>query len=221
MDPWWTNATLVWVLTQETWETQTILPECVLLSSHSLEGQLISWSTCNSVLWENKDEDMGVVIEKKGQWRDWFVGSRWCLGEEMSIRENVHQTLRGQGGAGPCDIIALVDVGLSRTLVHKNIYNTFYSCVGVHMIAGFWGGSVVKDPPAKQETWVWSLSQQDPLKKEMATHFSILAWEIPGTEKPGRLQSMGYQELEMTEWLNNNNKTWMQFMMDSLLYSYY
>ena len=89
------------------------------------------------------------------------------------------------------------------------------------MIAGFLGGSVVKDPPAKQETWVWSLSQQDPLKKEMATHFSILAWEIPGTEKPGGLQSMGYQGLEMTEWLNNNNKTWMQFMMDSLLYSYY
>ena len=89
------------------------------------------------------------------------------------------------------------------------------------MIVGFWGGSVVKDPPAKQETWVWSLSQQDHLEKEMAPHFSILAWEIPGTEKPGRLQSMGYQELEMTEWLNNNNNTWMQFMMDSLLYSYY
>ena len=50
-----------------------------------------------------------------------------------------------------------------------------------------------------QEMWVQSLSWEDPLKKEMATHFSILAWEIPGTEKPGRLQSMGYQELEMTE----------------------
>ena len=95
------------------------IPECVLLSCHLLEGQLSSWSTCNSVLRNNKDEDMGVVIGKKGQWRDWFVGSRWCLGEEMPIRENVHQTLRGQGGAGPCDIIALMDVGLSRTLLHK------------------------------------------------------------------------------------------------------
>ena len=51
-----------------------------------------------------------------------------------------------------------MDVGLSRTLLHKkkkpNIYNTFYSFVGVNMIAGFLGGSVVKDPPAKQETWV-------------------------------------------------------------------
>ena len=73
----------------------------------------------------------------------------------MPIRENVHQTLRGQGGAGPCDIIALMDVGLSRTLLHKKkIYNTFYSCVGINVIASFLGGSVVKDPPAKQETWV-------------------------------------------------------------------
>ena len=70
------------------------------------------------------------------------------------------------------------------------------------MIEGFLDDSVVKDPLAKQETWIWSLGQQDPLEREMATHFSILAWEIPGTEEPGGLQSMGYQELEMTEWLN-------------------
>ena len=69
------------------------------------------------------------------------------------------------------------------------------------MIAGFLDDSVVKDPLAKQETRIWSLGQQDPLEREMATHFSILAWEIPGTEEPGGLQSMGYQELEMTEWL--------------------
>ena len=42
-----------------------------------------------------------------------------------------------------------------------------------------------------QEMWVWFLDQEDPLEKEMATHSSILAWEIPWTEEPGRLQSMG------------------------------
>ena len=41
------------------------------------------------------------------------------------------------------------------------------------------------------ETWVQSLDQEDPLEKEMATHSSILAWRIPWTEEPGRLQSMG------------------------------
>ena len=43
--------------------------------------------------------------------------------------------------------------------------------------------------------WVQSLGWEDPLKKEMATHSSILAWEIPWTEEPGRLQSMGLQRI--------------------------
>ena len=60
---------------------------------------------------------------------------------------------------------------------------------------GFPGGSLVKNSPAKQETWVQSLSWEDPLEKEMATHSSILALEIPWTEKPGKLQSMGSQRV--------------------------
>ena len=52
------------------------------------------------------------------------------------------------------------------------------------------GGSVVKNLPAKQETRVWSLGQEDPLEKEMVTLSSILAWKIPWTEEPGRLQPM-------------------------------
>ena len=59
---------------------------------------------------------------------------------------------------------------------------------------GFYSGSVVKNPLAMQETqetWVCSLSQEDLLEEGMATHSSILAWEIPWTEEPGRLQSMG------------------------------
>ena len=46
-----------------------------------------------------------------------------------------------------------------------------------------------------QETQVHSLDQEDPLEKEMATHFSTLAWKIPWTEEPGRLQSMGSQRI--------------------------
>ena len=48
----------------------------------------------------------------------------------------------------------------------------------------------VKRLPGMRETWVQSLGQEYPLEKEMATHFSILAWEIPWTEEPGGLQSM-------------------------------
>ena len=54
---------------------------------------------------------------------------------------------------------------------------------------------MVKNLPALQETWVQSLGQEDSLEKEMATHSSILAWRIPWTEKPGRLQSMGLQRV--------------------------
>ena len=53
----------------------------------------------------------------------------------------------------------------------------------------------LKHLPAVQETWVQSLSQEDPLEKEMATHSSILAWRIPWREEPSRLQSMESQRV--------------------------
>ena len=52
---------------------------------------------------------------------------------------------------------------------------------------GFPGGSAGKNLLANQETWVQSLGWEDPLEKDMATHSSILAWEIPWTEEPGEL----------------------------------
>ena len=54
---------------------------------------------------------------------------------------------------------------------------------------------MVRNLPAMQETRVLSLDQEDPLEKEMATHSSTLAWKIPWTEEPGRLQSMGSQRV--------------------------
>ena len=51
----------------------------------------------------------------------------------------------------------------------------------------------VKNPPARQETWVQSLGREDPLEKEMATHSSILAYRVPWTEEPGELQFMESQ----------------------------
>ena len=54
--------------------------------------------------------------------------------------------------------------------------------------------TIVKNLPAMQETWVQSLDWDDPLEKGMATHSSTLAWEIPWTEEPGRLQSMWSQK---------------------------
>ena len=56
---------------------------------------------------------------------------------------------------------------------------------------------MVKNMPEIQETQVQSLDQEDPLKKGMATHSNILAWKIPWTEKPGGLQSMGWQRVRL------------------------
>ena len=55
---------------------------------------------------------------------------------------------------------------------------------------------MVKNLPAKQETWIQSLSWEDNLEKETATHSSIFAWEIPWTEEPGRLQPMESQRVK-------------------------
>ena len=57
---------------------------------------------------------------------------------------------------------------------------------------------LVKNLPVMPETQVRSLGWEDPLKKGMATHSSILAWRIPRVEKPGGLQSMGSQEPDTT-----------------------
>ena len=54
---------------------------------------------------------------------------------------------------------------------------------------------MVKNLPAMRETWVLSLGREDLLEKEIATHSSLLAWKIPWTEEPGRLQSIGSQRV--------------------------
>jgi len=72
---------------------------------------------------------------------------------------------------------------------------------------------VVKNPPAMQVTWVRSLGQEDPLEKEMATHFSILAWEIPWAEESSGLQSTGSQRVRhnlVTKQHNNNSNKFFQ-----------
>ena len=65
-------------------------------------------------------------------------------------------------------------------------------------IISFWTSlvaQIVKRLSTMRETWVRSLGREDPLEKEMAIHSSTIAWKIPWTEEPGRLQSMGLQRV--------------------------
>ena len=70
----------------------------------------------------------------------------------------------------------------------------------VEWVQSFNGLQMVKNPPATQETRVWSLGQEVALEKGMATHSSILVWEISWTEEHGRLQSTGSQRVEQ-DWM--------------------
>ena len=79
---------------------------------------------------------------------------------------------------------------LTWTLSCKTCYHLVYDSLVAQ---------TVKSLPVMQETWVRSLGQEDPLEKEMATHSSILAWEIPWMEELGWQQSMGHKESDMTE----------------------
>ena len=76
--------------------------------------------------------------------------------------------------------------------IHSYLMNLalFLSLVQASLVA-----QTVKCLPAMRETWVRSLGQEDPLEKEVATHSSTLAWKIPWTQEPGRLQSMGSQRV--------------------------
>ena len=82
----------------------------------------------------------------------------------------------------------------------------------------------VKNLPAVWENQVKFLDQEDPLEKKMATHSSILAWEIPWTEEPGGLQSTGHKELNSTEqlslWLVAHNPVHVGVFMISSVQSF-
>ena len=85
----------------------------------------------------------------------------------------------------------------------------------------FPGGSTVKNLPAMQETpetWVRSLSGEDPLEEGMATYSSILAWRIPWTEEPGRLQSKGSQRIRHDSATNTfTSYQWQVPLLQSML----
>ena len=75
----------------------------------------------------------------------------------------------------------------------RNVYSTLENINTMNWASLV--AQVIKRLPAMCETRVRSLRREDPLEKEMATHSSTLAWKIPWTEEPGRLQSMGLQRI--------------------------
>ena len=72
------------------------------------------------------------------------------------------------------------------------------------MTMGFPGGSVVKNPPAIQETWIWSLGQEDPQEKEMATHSAFLPGKYHGQRSLEGYSPWGHKRVRQLKRLNNS-----------------
>jgi len=104
------------------------------------------------------------------------AGETWCLGQTLPPRLRRHT---------PCPHL---DLELLASRLRRN-KSQLLSPPGIP------GGSVVKNPPAMQETRVQPLGQEDSLEKEMATHSSILAWRITWTKELGGLQPLGSQRV--------------------------
>ena len=100
------------------------------------------------------------------------------------------------------------DLSVSHSNDNSNIPMTIVIATNLRGTFTYVGASAVdqkvKNLPAIQSTWVWSLGQEDPLKKGMATHFRFLAWRSLWTEEPGRLQSMGWQKVRH-DWAANTS----------------
>ena len=80
---------------------------------------------------------------------------------------------------------------------HGYLHLFSFSFFFYFVLEAFLVAQMVKNPPAKQETWVWSLAWEDPLEKGMATHSSLLAWRTAWTAEAGGLQSMGSQRVRL------------------------
>ena len=116
-------------------------------------------------------KDCGVTAMKEKA----CVPMRWSLRDEK-IPQDIPRSLAIE------DVQLILNFRpIKNIFLRISIFQIFH---GTYLVP-----QMVKNLPAMWETWVRSLSWEDPLEKEMATHSSILAWEIPWTEEPGGLYS--------------------------------
>ena len=137
-----------------------------------------------------------VLYTHQLSWQQYEVSKSPITGEESEVRE-VKQYIRqpGSGRTGSGNSA----VWLQSVCAHDcNVKQTNT----IHNLSHLLLAQMVKNLPAMQGTQVRSLGWKDPLEKKMSTHSSILAWRIPWTEEPGRLQSTGLQTVGH-DWMTN------------------
>ena len=177
------------------------------------------WPAARSLPWRNSPQTRGSLRRKqRGRQRLMDLGTGWSQSmwgswkpsrqykqQSVSSCHSLRTTTRLQNTMGPqmgklrkmgpFKKISLSAVCLSETT--RTPLTT--PCVKHTSLVA----QTVNGPPALWESWVRSLGWEDPLEEEMATHSSTLAWRIPWTEEPGRLQSMGLQRVRH-DWVTNS-----------------
>ena len=111
----------------------------------------------------------------------------------------------------------LAGINLTWSLLYNFYIHCWILFGNIFLRIFAYGGSMGKASACMWENWVWSLGQEVPLEKEMASHTSTLAWKIPWTEEPGKLQSMGCKESYTTEQFH----FFIQVMGFSFLFSFF
>ena len=107
---------------------------------------------------------------------------------------NVQKKTQAHEGQGHAVFIQLNTKNKTKIQVSSSKLGTTSIIIRTSLVA-----QTVKCLSTMRETWVRALGWEDPLEKEMAIHSSSIAWKIPWTEEPGRLQSMGRKESDTTE----------------------
>ena len=117
---------------------------------------------------------------------DMSLSKLWKL---VMDRETWHDAIHG---------VAKSQTRLSNWTEHVFTVTSYFGFASMASLVG----QMLKNLPAKKETWIRFLGQEDPLEKGMAIHSSILAWRIPWTEEPGGIYSpWDHKESDTTEWL--------------------
>ena len=197
------------------WQLLVIVKNIYIYKQFSMYWNLphVTLSPLKSELWE--------TVEGRGKLLTWVL-----LSGEMtlaapgipSLRQNAQFYMSMQGSSLVLFIYSLFFCNFFWSK-HSKVFNVCFLYAFWHDMVASLVAQTVKRLPAMQETWVQSLGQKDPLEKEMAPHSSTLAWKIPRTEEPGRLQSMGSQRVGHDWAISLSFFTWyVLFVGKSLTY---